>query len=189
MKNVSKKLCLLLAGLALVSAGCSKKPPRPSPDQTTLGPTPGGANTGLSPTELATEPGSGLVAQLPDGVIDDGNTIRGLLKAVYFDFDSASIKASERPKLQEAKDYLDKTPGARLLLEGHADWRGTAEYNLGLGDRRANAAKKYISTIGVTADKLEANSKGSLEAKQNASDADAANDRRVELVIIKPKAP
>ncbi|HEX2855394.1 MAG TPA: OmpA family protein [Opitutaceae bacterium] len=187
MKNVSKKLCLLLAGFALVFAGCSKKPARPSPDQTALGPTPGGS-TGLSVTDLKTEAGSGLTDQLPAGVIDDGNTIRGLLQAVYFDFDSASVKAAERPKLQAAKDYLDKNPGAGILCEGHADWRGTAEYNLGLGDRRANAAKKYLSTIGAAGAKLEANSKGSLEAKQNATDADAANDRRVDLVIIKPKA-
>ena len=187
MNNVSKKLCLVLASAALVLAGCSKKPARPAPNQTVLGPAGGG--TGLNPIDLSTaaEPGSGLQPQLADGVIDDGNTIRGLLQPVYFDFNASAIKASERPKLQAAKEYLDQNPGARLLLEGHADWRGTAEYNLGLGDRRANAAKRYLSTAGVAGDKLEANSKGSLEAAQNADDATAAKDRRVELVIIKAK--
>ena len=73
-----------------------------------------------------------------DGGIDDGHTVRGVLQPVYFAFDSSAIKAAERPKLQAAKDYLDKNPGYRLLLEGHCDWRGTAEYNLSLGDRRAN---------------------------------------------------
>jgi peptidoglycan-associated lipoprotein len=75
----------------------------------------------------------------------------------------------------------------RLLLEGHCDWRGTAEYNLGLGDRRANAVKKYLLSIGVAADKLEANSKGSLEAKANADAATMEKDRRVDLVVVKSK--
>jgi peptidoglycan-associated lipoprotein len=183
MKNVSQKLCLVVASVALLLAGCSKKPARPAPNQTVLGNTPGGDN--INPTGLATELGSGLLPQLGEGVIDDGHTIRGLLKPVYFDFNASSIKESERAKLQAAKEYLEKNPGQRLLLEGHCDWRGTAEYNISLGDRRANAAKKFLGTLGVKADKLESNSKGSLEAKQNASDADAANDRRVELVIIK----
>lgn len=188
MNNVSKKFCLILASAVLVFTGCSKKPARPAPNQTLLGPAGGG---GLNPTELSSvsDPMSGLKPQLADGVIDDGNTIRGLLQAVYFDFDKSSIsKESERSKLQAAKEYLEKNPDQRLLLEGHADWRGTAEYNLGLGDRRANAVKRYLGTIGVAGDKLEANSKGSLEAAQNADDASAAKDRRVELVIIKAKA-
>jgi peptidoglycan-associated lipoprotein len=73
------------------------------------------------------------------------------------------------------------------LLEGHADWRGTSEYNLGLGDRRANAAKKYLGTIQVSVDKLETLSKGSEEAKKGGTDEDMKKDRRVELVIIKQK--
>jgi len=84
-----------------------------------------------------------------------------------------------------AKDYLAANPGTRLTLEGHCDWRGTAEYNLGLGDRRANAVKKYLISIGVAADKLEANSKGSLEAKPNADAATMEKDRRVDLVVVK----
>jgi peptidoglycan-associated lipoprotein len=73
----------------------------------------------------------------------------------------------------------------RVLLEGHCDWRGTAEYNLGLGDRRANAAKKYLLSLGVAQDKVEVLSKGSLDAAKNADDATAAKDRRVEIVILK----
>lgn len=182
MKNVSKKLCLVLAAFALVFAGCSKKPARPSPDQTTLGPTPG--NTGLNPTTENPAPDTGLMGRTgtefgPDGIA------RGVLEAVYFDFDSSSIKASERPKLQKAKEYLEQNPGTRLVLEGHADWRGTAEYNLGLGDRRASAAKKYLGTIGAPADKVETLSKGSLEAAKNADDGTAAKDRRVEILVGK----
>jgi peptidoglycan-associated lipoprotein len=83
-----------------------------------------------------------------------------------------------------AKEYLDQNPTYRLLLEGHCDWRGTAEYNLGLGDRRANAAKRYLATL-ASPDKIETLSKGSLDAEQNGDDAARARDRRVEIVILK----
>lgn len=65
---------------------------------------------------------------------------------VYFEFDQSSIKPSEREKLKTAKEYLEKNAGQRLLLEGHADWRGTAEYNLGLGDRRREC-REEISAL------------------------------------------
>ena len=111
---------------------------------------------------------------------------RTLLQAVYFDFDKSNIKAGERPKLEAAAQYLKDNPTHRVLLEGHCDWRGTAEYNLGLGDRRASAAKQFLSGLGVAADKTETLSKGSLDATKNADDATAAKDRRVELVVIRP---
>ena len=129
-------------------------------------------------------PDTTLQARDPN-ILEDANTIRGLLQPVYFAFDRDTITAAERPKLQAAKDYLDKNPQYRLLLEGHCDWRGTSEYNLGLGDHRANAAKKYLISIGVSPDKLETLSKGSEEAKKNADDATMAKDRRDELVILK----
>jgi peptidoglycan-associated lipoprotein len=188
MKLASPKLCLVIASTALLLAGCTKKPARPNPTETSMGPTPGPTNPNLNPTEVPTTlDNSTLQSRLPDGAIDDGNTIRGLLQPVYFDFDAFAIKQGERDKLKAAKEYLDKNPAQRLLIEGHCDWRGTAEYNLGLGDRRANAAKKYLQSLGVPVDRLESNSKGSLEAKANADDATMAKDRRAELVIIKAK--
>jgi peptidoglycan-associated lipoprotein len=181
MNNVSKKLCLILASAVLVFAGCSKKPSRPSPDQTVLGQKGGGPDVlypGLEnpPPDLANR---------TEGTIGPDGVERGVLEAVYFEFNQSNIRESERPKLQAAKDYLDKNPGKRILLEGHCDWRGTAEYNLGLGDRRANAAKKYLQSLGVSVDRIETTSKGSLEAKPNATDAETAKDRRVELGLIK----
>lgn len=180
--NLSKKLCLVLACTLVVFTGCLKKPQRPTPDQTM-----GQGGTALTPggdTSFSTDPTTQL-QQRTDGVIDDGHTIRGLLQPVYFDFDKSNIKEGERAKLQAAKEYLEKNPQQRILLEGHADWRGTAEYNLGLGDRRANAAKSYLIKIGVAKDKIETISKGSLEAKEKGTAEEMAKDRRVELVIIK----
>jgi peptidoglycan-associated lipoprotein len=108
-----------------------------------------------------------------------------LLQPVYFDFDQSAIKGSERAKLDAAKAYLEANPTTRILLEGHCDWKGTSEYNLGLGDRRANAAKQYLNTIGVAADKIEVLSKGSLDAIEQADEVTRAKDRRVELVVLK----
>ncbi len=184
MKLASKSLCIAAAAAALM-AGCAKKPVRPNPSETALGPQTGGAAT-LTPTEIPTtaDNGSALETRGP-GVIETDDTIRGLLQPVYFDLDRDNVKAEERVKLQAAKDYLDKHPSQRLLLEGHCDWRGTAEYNLGLGDRRASRTKKYLVSIGVSADRLETLSKGSEEAKKNADAATMTTDRRADLVILK----
>lgn len=183
MNIASKKFFLVLASVALLFAGCSKKPKRPDPSATVLGPTTGGA---INPTDINAPldaSAMGLEQREPD--FDMNGQKRGVLEPVYFDFDKSDIKASERGKLQAAKDYLDKDPTVSLLLEGHCDWRGTEEYNLGLGDRRANAAKRYLSTLGVPDNRVETLSKGSLEAVKNADDATRAKDRRVELVILK----
>jgi peptidoglycan-associated lipoprotein len=185
MKLASKSLLIVAASAAVLLVGCSKKPVRPDPSATALGPQSGGAGN-LAPTEVSTTADQNSQLQARDSnIIEDANTIRGLLQPVYFDFDRWNVKPDERAKLQAAKDYLDKNPQYRLLLEGHCDWRGTSEYNLGLGDHRATAAKKYLASIGVSPDKLETLSKGSEEAKKNADDATMAKDRRDELVILK----
>jgi peptidoglycan-associated lipoprotein len=187
MKLHLQKLTLLLLGAALLAGGCTKKPQRPSPSDTVLGQGAGGIDpsaSNIGGADLVDPSAAGLQAR-PPGVIEDADTIRGLLQSVYFDFDSSAIKAGERPKLQEAQTYLNANPGHRILLEGHCDWRGTAEYNLGLGDRRAGAAKQYLQSLGVPVAKLEIRSKGDLDAVENAAEDQMAKDRRVELVILK----
>ena len=182
-----KKLSFVLLSAAVILSGCSKKPKRPDPSSTVLGPDGGlsgagiGGTGGLGDGTLA-DANSALGARDPNAI--DGQ-VRGLLQPVYFDFDQSGIKASERTKLDAAKAYLEANPTARILLEGHCDWKGTSEYNLGLGDRRANSAKQYLSTIGVAAEKIEVLSKGSLDAIENADETTRAKDRRVELVVLK----
>ncbi len=129
MKFASKSL--LIAAAAVILSGCAKKPVRP--DRRTRPPSdprPEAAGT-LAPTEVATTADQNTTLQPRDAnIIETDATIRGLLQPVYFDFDRSSVKESERPKLQAAKDYLEKNPQYRLLVEGHCDWRGTSEYNL-----------------------------------------------------------
>jgi peptidoglycan-associated lipoprotein len=182
--NLSKKLCIVLTCTLVVFTGCLKKPQRPTVEQTM-----GGQGTGLNPggeTNFGqVDPSAAGLQGRTDGVIETEDMIKGLLKPVYFDFDKSNIKESERAKLQAAKEYLEKNPQQRILLEGHCDWRGTAEYNLGLGDRRANASKAYLIKIGVPKAKIETLSKGSLEAKEKGTSEEMANDRRDEIIILK----
>ncbi len=176
-----KKLSFVLIATAVLLGGCSKKPKRPDPSSTVLGPDGlSGAGIGL---DGGTAPGTDLSARAP-GDYSNGDRTALAAQTVYFDFDQSAIKASERAKLDAAKAYLDANPTARLLLEGHCDWKGTPEYNLGLGDRRANAAKQYLATVGVSADKLEVLSKGDLDAVENADPDTQAKDRRVDLVVL-----
>ncbi|HEU5080615.1 MAG TPA: OmpA family protein [Opitutaceae bacterium] len=189
MNHFSKTLSVLSLSAMVALAGCSKKPKRPAPSDTVLGQGAGAAGAGLNPSDVGNlGPGDASAPGLQtrgDGVLEDENTIRNLLQPVYFDYNSAGIKEGERSKLQAAKEYIDQNPQYRLLLEGHCDWRGTGEYNLGLGDRRANAAKGYLQRIGVAAPKLETISKGDLEAKENASEDEMNKDRRVDIVVLK----
>jgi len=191
MNLVSKKLFLVAASaVCAFLAGCPKPLVRPDPGSTVMGPQTGGPNIDRNlPTDLIAGNGpTDLVAKGPNDIIDDGRTIRnqfGAASQVFFDFDRSEIKQSERAKFPAVKAYLEANPGSRVLFEGYCDWRGTAEYNLALGDRRANAAKRYAQSLGIPANRVEVSSKGSLEAAKNADDTQMAKDRRAEIIIVK----
>lgn len=179
-----KKLTFVIIASAVVLTGCSKKPKRPDPSSTVLGPDGGSlSGAGVDTTGGFNPDAPGLDAR--SGGAADGDRTALAAQTVYFDFDQSGIKASERSKLDAAKAYIDSNPTVRILLEGHCDWKGTPEYNLGLGDRRANAVKQYLTTLGVAADKLEVLSKGDLDAVEGADEVTTAKDRRVELVVLK----
>jgi peptidoglycan-associated lipoprotein len=76
-------------------------------------------------------------------------------RVVYFDFDKATIRPDAIATLQAHAMYLSKTPGARVRVEGHADERGTREYNMALGERRAKAAASFLAANGASASQLE----------------------------------
>ncbi len=186
MKNFSKLLGLTLALSVLLFSACAKKPVRSEPAATVMGPTP--SNNSINPEAVAVGPdvAPGTILEVRDpNIIEDENTIRGLLPAVNFAFDRSAVDAKERPKIEAAVKYLKDNPDKRILLEGHCDWRGTAEYNLGLGDHRANAVRRYLESLGIDAKRLETLSKGSTEAKQGGVAADWDKDRRTDFVILK----
>ena len=79
---------------------------------------------------------------------------------VFFDLDSSTIRNDARAILSKNADYLKRWNSTRINVEGHCDERGTAEYNLGLGERRANAVREYLVSLGVGADRVNIVSKG-----------------------------
>lgn len=118
------------------------------------------------------------------GITGDSNRIENLFSPIYFDFDQSFIRPSDRPVLQEVATYLSRNPTHKLLVEGHCDWRGTTEYNMALGDRRASSVVAYLTQIGVSASRMETVSKGDLEALTEANEQQMQMDRRADLVII-----
>jgi peptidoglycan-associated lipoprotein len=89
------------------------------------------------------------------------NTAReSVLKDVYFDFDRYNLDDDDRAILRADAEWLKKNPAARVQIEGHCDERGTSEYNLALGAKRAQAAKDYLVTLGVTENRLSTISYG-----------------------------
>jgi len=84
----------------------------------------------------------------------------GVLADVFFDLDMYGVREDGRAPLQRNADYLKRWPSLRITVEGHCDERGTAEYNLSLGERRATSVKGYLVSLGVPADSVQVISKG-----------------------------
>jgi peptidoglycan-associated lipoprotein len=176
MKHVFKTLSLTLVAASLLLTACTKKPVRPNPGNTQTG------DMGLIDPNTQAVAGEGLDLEQRDGGTPEGTSV---VEPIYFGLDRAAVAVPERPKLDAAIKWLADNPGKNLVLVGHCDWRGTAEYNLGLGDRRANSVKAFLVSKGADASRLETLSKGSTEAKQGGGEADFAKDRRVDFVELK----
>ncbi len=82
------------------------------------------------------------------------------IRDAYFDYDAAAIRPDAREALQKSADFLKNYPSARVAVEGHCDDRGSTEYNLALGQRRANAVKQYLVSLGIPADQVVTTSWG-----------------------------
>jgi peptidoglycan-associated lipoprotein len=103
-------------------------------------------------------------------------------RSIYFAFDSALIAYGAQPVLQEVRSQ-EKSTRRALRVEGNCDERGTTEYNLALGDRRARAAAKYLQAMGVPKDKLEVVTYGSERPKNPGHNEEAwANNRRADFI-------
>jgi len=85
---------------------------------------------------------------------------KGAMAPVYFDFDKSFIRDDAKPALQKVADFLKKEKGAKVQVQGNCDERGTAEYNMALGDRRATSAKKYLVGLGADGNRISTISYG-----------------------------
>jgi peptidoglycan-associated lipoprotein len=154
----------LSAALAIAAAGCHKKIPAAAPAPP---PPPPPAAPRTPPPPPPPPPPAAAPAPRPlteeeifsRKSVDQLNAERPM-DDVFFDLDKSEVRDDARPALQKDADWLKKWGTVQVSLEGHSDSRGTAEYNLGLGDRRANAVKTYLVSLGVPAGRITVVSKG-----------------------------
>ena len=179
MKNAFKLLGLALALSALVLSGCKKKPVRGAETLPATGPS---NNIDPNAVAFAEDPNTQLQQRGGDTPVNENQSV---VEPIYFGLDRAAVAPNERPKLDAAVKWLKDTPEKSLVLVGHCDWRGTAEYNLGLGDRRANSVKRFLESLGADTKRLETLSKGSTDAKQGGGESEWQKDRRVDFVLLK----
>lgn len=125
------------------------------------------------------------LGERPDGGFGMEEAGRGQFEAVYFAYDSSQIQMSERSKLEAVAQFLRQNPSASLIAEGHCDSRGSSEYNLALGERRALAARAYLVGMGIDAGRVQTRSYGE-EMPVDPSETEAAYslNRRSEFVAI-----
>lgn len=162
----------LVAGLAMTAA-CSKKPkdlPPPPPTSTAPAPTPAPE----APVTSTTVPGS--TADFLEKAGSD---------KVFFGTDSYELDSAATGTLDAQAAWLNQYSQVRITIEGHCDERGTREYNLALGDRRANAAKNYLVSKGVDASRISTISYGKERpAVQGSTEEAWAQNRRAVTVLV-----
>jgi peptidoglycan-associated lipoprotein len=109
---------------------------------------------------------------------------RGLLADIHFEYDSADLRDSDRQALTQNADFLKSHDYIKVTVEGHCDERGTVEYNLALGERRAKNAYDYLVSLGVAADRLKTVSYGKeIPLCQESGEACWARNRRAHFAI------
>lgn len=108
-----------------------------------------------------------------------------LAQVVYFDYDKAEIRTDSKAVLDQKARVLRDAPAVRLRIEGHADERGSTEYNLALGNRRAEAVRAYLTGVGVSSSRLETLSYGEARpAQQGSNEAAWSRNRRAEFAVV-----
>ncbi|MDA0819814.1 MAG: peptidoglycan-associated lipoprotein Pal [Proteobacteria bacterium] len=165
---------VILLASATTLAACAKKAPEelPPPPPSTTAPA-----TGPATAAAPTKPTVDSQAHFEEAV--NGQNV------IFFDTDRFNIDSVDAAALQAQAQYLSRYPQIRITVEGHADERGTREYNLALGERRANSAKNYLVSIGVNSDRISTVSYGKERPVALASTPEAwAQNRRAVSVVI-----
>lgn len=170
----TKLATVLLLASATGLAACSKKAPDSTPPPPLTTPTTAPTAT---PTSTPNGPAVGTQAHFAQAV--------GSSTTIYFDTDRYNVDTQDAAALQAQAQYFARYPQITFTIEGHADERGTREYNLALGERRANAAKAYLVSLGVDPNRISVLSYGKERPVALASNEAAwAQNRRAASVII-----
>ncbi|MEM1248697.1 MAG: peptidoglycan-associated lipoprotein Pal [Acidobacteriota bacterium] len=155
-------MMIVAVSLAVFAVGCKPKPPAPpaAPIETKIeAPAP---KTDVKPPPAAPTDGDPQPDPLAGDIVEAQKYAEenGLLGIVYYDFDSYELSSSAEDRLAKNASFMAEHPEFTFSIEGHCDDRGTNEYNLALGERRASAAMNYVAGKGVTGDRLKTISYG-----------------------------
>jgi peptidoglycan-associated lipoprotein len=173
---------LIAVAMAALVAGCQTTSTTSAPQEDKSGtaatgtPTPGGAST--SGTQ------GGNVAGRSTGMdpLKDPNSPLSK-RSIYFEFDSFTVADQYKPTIEAHAKYMQQTRQARVTLQGHADERGSREYNIALGQKRADAVKRMMTLMGVPDSSIETVSFGKEKPRNPGHDEAAwAENRRVDIV-------
>jgi peptidoglycan-associated lipoprotein len=183
--NNNKMVCYaLMTALVLVIGGCaSSAAKKPDAASASGAAKPGDKQAGEGQRGGAKEAttGQSSLDQLREGK----STAAGPLKDVFFDFDRYDLRADARDTLKTSATWLKGNGAARVEIEGHCDERGTNEYNLALGAKRAQAAKDYLVTLGISAERLSTISYGEeIPVCKEQSESCWGQNRRARFVIV-----
>lgn len=170
--------------LAATLAACNTTPLN-TPDVTdaTVKPT-NGAGTGTGQTGNGQGTGASTIAKVE---VDPLNDPKGVLanRSIFFEYDSYEIQAAGRSVVEEHSKYLRGKPNAQIRIEGHADERGGREYNLALGQKRAEAVRRAMALLGVADKQMEAVSFGKEKPMDPGHDEAAwAKNRRADIAYV-----
>jgi peptidoglycan-associated lipoprotein len=108
------------------------------------------------------------------------------LKPIYFDFDKYDLRPGDREILNLNSVVLKENPTVKIRIEGNCDERGTVEYNLALGERRASAARDYLINLGITSERISIITYGKEKASHCYNDDCWSKDRRDDFIIVSP---
>jgi peptidoglycan-associated lipoprotein len=183
---------MVLAAAMLFSTGCAKKETVKSTDSqatdAAAGKTssqPGIVSESMKPGDA---PGSASGSRLAAAEAAAGMAVTeetaSIFEDIRFDFDKSTIREDAKPILAKVAGYMKKNPGVKLQIEGHCDERGTAEYNMALGDRRADSARKYLVSLGIPGGALSIISFGEVKPLDPGHTEEAwARNRRAHFVL------
>lgn len=167
---------LMVAGAVALATGCSSMGSKTGGDAAI-------EDRGIGGAQDEMTQGIGIGSGSFEGMsIDDPNSPLAQ-RVIYFEFDSSEVRSADRDVLNNHARYLAANPQATIVLEGHGDERGSREYNIGLGERRAQSARQILELQGVGSQQLSTVSYGEEKPAVEGHDESAwAQNRRVELI-------
>jgi len=175
----SLKIAAVLGAVLALAAGCKKKPPTTTPEA--VPPPPGAVE--VPPPTPAPPPSSAREASVLSEDLQTLNA-KGYLKDAFFDFDKADLREDARTALAADAQWLKQYASIKVLVEGHCDERGTEEYNLSLGQKRASSVKDYLTSLGVEGSRVNTVSYGKARPFCNDHDENCwQQNRRGHFVI------